>query len=444
MTAIARNDSARACSLVEVPNPTQSTTDLPDSLSDLLLSGPGVVLSSDGWCVDSKGSDGRRHIFEGREIIRRQNWQAPPVPPSENRSRGTLGTVLPANWWARPATCSIRHGAASAWTMAAPGDDPCKDTHCEACRLKRVGRRARDIRAASVPWLLRGARLLLFTTTRAPSSHETYTSLPGDVARFIAANRVFAAHLRAIGALGGATVYEAKLHRERPGLVHCCESERGQHCPMCQTTEGKLPQAHLHGHHIVLVPEGWSCDWGLLHRLEMPRAIDPRWGRVDVSRGSTRRGGDSLGAYLGGYLSRLKESSGCQTAWMRRSLGRSGRTLSSWGVLRGAARSGATVEVLGENDSTVAVEMTRTILVRSVKPRAADVAATARDAARVLRGKGVSVPRLPWKQLAALDYEQFTRPALGQPSSVVIPLRRPRWAQKRRQQEQRPRLTTDD
>ena len=418
--------------LVEVLNPTRAPDWVPDSLSSLSLQGPIRKISGDSWCREHLDAEGRAHIFEGREHIHQVEWSDNRTPDREAvRSRGKLGEVLPRGWWVAPSQCSIRHQGAAGWTLHSPGDDPCKDSHCEACRLKRVYRRFRDIRAASIPHLLDGCRLLLLTTTNAPAADEKWVSRPEDVATYQAANRVLMAQVREAGALGGASVYEASLRRNAPGKVRCCESRPEDRCPMCQTTGGMLPQAHLHCHHIVLVPKGWQVNYGWLQKLSLPRAIHPRWGALDCSTGSTTKGGDSLGAYVGGYLSRLKESSGAQTAWLRRTLGNRGRTMTSWGVLRGAARSGATIEVLGEDERYTAVQMDRHILVRRVDWSPGDVAATARDVGRTLRERGIEVD-VAWKEHAEADKELYeTMQAWRRPGGQSTRPRPPKWARRR-------------
>lgn len=427
--------------LVEVSNPTRLSETLADSLFKLALGSELRPLSEDEWCRDYVDSDGSRHVFTGTESVYACEWTAsrPPVRETD-RSRGRLGTPLIPRWWLKASRCARRHPAAEGWTLDQAEEKACQDGHCDSCRLKRVGRRTRDIRAASIPHLLRGAELLLVTTTRAPVDDEKWTSRPEDVARFVAANKVFSGQLQAAGALGGAAVLEARIHREAPGKVRCCDSLHEDHCPLCRTTGGMLPQAHLHMHHIVLVPRGWRIKYGWLQRLELPRAIDARWGTCDVSRGSTRKGGDSLGAYVGGYLARLKEASGLQTAWLRRGLGRSGRTLSSWGVLRAAARSGGTITVDGPADgSAVHVDLQRDILVRRREWQAGDVAARARDVARVLRSKGIECTG-EWKATADEDQAlyEFMRAWEACKKDNKRP-RLPRWSNKRRARRQNSR-----
>ena len=419
--------------LVEVSNPTRLSETLADSLAKLALGSELRPLAEDEWCRDYVDDDGHRHVFAGRETVYACEWSASrPTVREEDRKRGQLGEVLIPRWWLKSSTCARRHPAVEGWTLDQAGDKACQDGHCDSCRLKRVMRRTRDIRAASIPHLLKGAELLLVTTTRAPVDGEKWTSRPEDVARFIAANKVFTGTLQAAGALGGASVLEARIHRESPGQVQCCDSMHEDHCPLCRTTGNRLPEAHLHMHHIVLVPKGWRINYGWLQRLELPRAIDARWGTVDVSRGSTRKGGDALGAYVGGYVARLKEQSGLQTAWMRRGLGPRGRTLSSWGVLRAAARSGGTITVDGPPDgSAVLVELQRDILVRRREWQAGDVAARARDVARVLRAKGIDC-RGEWKATADTDQALYeAMQAWRAPRKQSAPPRLPRWSNRR-------------
>ncbi len=405
-------------------------TELPARVSTSCETLDSVIWSEeyDHQWINSRGETTKLHSLE---TVYRGQWSTASPPHEDDRSRGTLAEPLPDLWW----------------EMDRMRDD---------IRLKRIRRATREVRAASIPWLLSGSRLLLATATRAH-----YTRTPEGAESFRAGIKCLEAVLLSVGALGGATVYEAKSRILHPTNIQCCQDKSGI-CPLCSAPELKMkgtnraPAAHLHAHLIVLVPPHWAINYGWLQRLELPRALDQSWGTLDISPGDTSRRGDSLGAYLGGYLSRLKDATGMQTAMLRRYLGSRARTMTRWGVLRGASRSGSRVWIEENRPDGIDLHVDRSILVRDRDPifgvwplaelsgatdqelqklqeahisaRARPLAARARDAARVLGSLGLGLEGIPWTTHAKndlrlyVDMEAWRRPQ-GQPTRPRPPRR---------------------
>jgi hypothetical protein len=361
----------------------------------------------------SWNSHGKAQTLKATETIYEGEWSVDNTKPEEEeRSRGELGEPLPANWWE-------------------------KDRFDDPTRLRRIRRATRELRGASVPWLVNGARLLLITATR-----KHYTKTTHGAERFRAAVKVFEAQLAQVGCLGGATVWECKGKLLHPSDMKCCKTE-GPGCPLC-SWQGEhsevVPSVHLHAHMIVVVPSWWKINYGWLQQLYLPRQLDPSWGALDVAPGSATKGADALGAYVGGYLARLKDRSGMQTALLRRYLGNRAQTLTRWGVLRGAARAGTDVWVSDETETTTEITLERSILVRQRERKSPDVAARARDAARVLREIGVPLGKgQPWQTWVDVDMATYeAMEAWRVPSNQRTKPRPPRKGQLVELQERKP------
>lgn len=319
------------------------------------------------------------------------------------RSRGGLGKPLDPRWYQRAARCAKatvpmqRHAAAAGWDTE-PGRGRCDSPYCESCGTRGIGRGLRKARAAFAGiYDDLGGRvdLQFLTITRARATTAE------DVARFRQAVRVFDSLVRFAGVLGVVWVFEVKVHAEEEDTWELCHhGEADGPCPLCgQRAGGCVPPGHLHAHGIAVIPRGKFIPWEWLHGLKAVREIDPAVGRIDVGDESRKRkhgsrmagSVDALFGYVGAYVQRIKEPLG--RAWLRRMGGQGARFAERTGALRGAAAQVTdvhnTVEATHE-----AHDVSRYFRVRdkqtAERARGREhVAASCRDAHRVLRAKGI-------------------------------------------------------
>lgn len=295
-----------------------------------------------------------------------------------------------------------RFGAAAGWDLeGAPR--PCSSPFCETCGTRGLTRGLRKTRAAFARLYdhFNGRLEVQFITVTRRPSDLPYTTTAEDVARFKAAVKVLDAEVRYAGALGVVWVFETKLKESAPDTWELChEGEADGPCPLCGTRGGGcVPAGHLHAHGIVVLRRGTFIPWQWFARLESPRAMDPGLGviKVDRSKRTRDRGAsvDKLWGYVGGYVQKLKEPMG--RAWLRRMGGLNTRFMTATGALRGAASLATDVDTESRPDLQyhrvqrhfrVRDRLTAEVC-QTADRRRARVGASARDAARALRERGV-------------------------------------------------------